>query len=80
MTYYEALKWLAKKYHIEVKERELTDEEKQAHSLRESLFIMNEFARDYFQNILYQHVDGKSIGMTYFRHCQEIPIRIQHFL
>ena len=67
MTYYEALKWLAKKYHIEVKERELTDEEKQAHSLRESLFIMNEFARDYFQNILYQHVDGKSIGMTYFR-------------
>ena len=67
MTYYEALKWLAKKYHIEVKERELTSEEKEAQSLRESLFVVNEFARDYFQNILYNHIDGKSIGMTYFR-------------
>ena len=67
MTYYEALKWLAKKYHIEVKERELTNEEKEAQSVRESLFVVNEFARDYFQNILYNHVDGKSIGMTYFR-------------
>ena len=67
MNYYEALKWLAKKYHIEVKERELTNEEKEAQSLRESLFVVNEFARDYFQNILYNHVDGKSIGMTYFR-------------
>ena len=67
MTYYEALKWLAKKYHIEVKERELTSEEKEAQSLRESLFVVNEFARDYFQQILNHHVDGKSIGMTYFR-------------
>ena len=67
MTYYEALKWLAKKYHIEVKERELTNEEKEAQGLRESLFVVNEFARDYFQNILYNHIDGKSIGMTYFR-------------
>ena len=67
MNYYEALKWLAKKYHIEVKERELTNEEKEAQSLRESLFVVNEFARNYFQNILYNHVDGKSIGMTYFR-------------
>ena len=67
MSYYEALKWLAKKYHIEVKERELTSEEKEAQSLRESLFVVNEFARDYFQNILYNHIDGKSIGMTYFR-------------
>ena len=67
MNYYEALKWLANKYHIEVKERELTNEEKEAQSIRESLFVVNEFARDYFQNILYNHVDGKSIGMTYFR-------------
>ena len=67
MNYYEALKWLANKYHIEVKERELTNEEKAAQSLRESLFVVNEFARDYFQNILYNHIDGKSIGMTYFR-------------
>ena len=67
MTYPEALKWLAKKYHIEVKERELSNEEKEAQSVRESLFVVNEFARDYFQNILYNHIDGKSIGMTYFR-------------
>ena len=67
MSYPEALKWLAKKYHIEVKERELTTEEKEAQSVRESLFVVNEFARDYFQNVLYNHIDGKSIGMTYFR-------------
>ena len=67
MTYPEALKWLAKKYHIEVKVRELSNEEKEAQSVRESLFVINEFARDYFQNVLYNHIDGKSIGMTYFR-------------
>ena len=67
MNYPEALRWLAKKYHIEIKERELTNEEKEAQSVRESLFVVNEFARDYFQNILYNHIDGKSIGMTYFR-------------
>ena len=67
MNYPEALRWLAKKYHIEIKERELTTEEKEAQNVRESLFVVNEFARDYFQNILYNHVDGKSIGMAYFR-------------
>ena len=67
MTYPEALKWLAKKYHIEVKEKELTTEEKEAQSVRESLFVVNSFARDYFQDILYNHIDGKSIGMAYFR-------------
>ncbi len=67
MTYPEALRWLAKKYHIEIKERELTNEEKEAQNVRESLFVVNEFARDYFQNILNNHIDGKSIGMQYFR-------------
>lgn len=67
LSYYEALKWLAKKYNIEIKERELTDEEKQAHNLRESLFVVNQFAADYFQDILHHHVDGQSIGMTYLR-------------
>ena len=67
MSYPEALRWLAKKYHIEIKERELTNEEKEAQNVRESLFVVNEFARDYFQQILYNHIDGKSIGMTYFR-------------
>ncbi len=67
LSYYEALKWLAKKYNIEIKERELTEEEKQAHSLRESLFVVNQFAAEYFQDILYNHIDGQRIGMTYLR-------------
>ena len=67
LSYYEALKWLAKKYNIEIKERELTEEEKQAHNLRESLFVVNQFACDYFQDILYNHIDGQRIGMTYLR-------------
>ena len=67
MSYPEALKYLAKKYGIEIKERELSSEEKIAQSERESLFIVNNFARDYFQNILKNHVDGQSIGMAYFR-------------
>jgi DNA primase len=67
MSYYEALKFLARKYSIEVKERELSNEEKEAQSVRESMFIVNGFARDYFQNILKNHIDGRSIGMAYFR-------------
>ena len=67
LSYYEALKWLAKKYNIEIKERELTKEEKQSQSLRESLFLVNQFAAEYFQDILYNNIDGQSIGMTYFR-------------
>ncbi len=67
MTYYEALKYLAKKYNIEVKERELSNEEKQAQSDRESMFIVNNFAREYFQGILRNHVEGRSIGLAYFR-------------
>lgn len=67
LSYYEALKYLAKKYNIEIKERELSNEEKQAQNTRESMFIVNSFARDYFQDILTNHIDGKSIGMAYFR-------------
>ena len=67
LNYYEALKWLAKKYSIEVKERELSDEEKQAQSIRESLFLINDFANSYFQDILHNHPDGQAIGMSYFR-------------
>lgn len=67
MSYPEALRYLAKKYGIEIKERELSNEEKAMQSERESLFIVNQFARDYFQNILKNHVDGRSIGLAYFR-------------
>lgn len=67
LSYPEALKYLAKKYHIEVKERELTDEEKKAQSTRDSLFILNEFARDYFVKVLHEIPEGKHIGLSYFR-------------
>lgn len=67
MSYYEALKYLAKKYNIEIHERELTNEEKQIRSTRESMFVVNAFARDYFKDILRNHVEGQSIGMAYFR-------------
>lgn len=67
MSYPEALKWLAKKYHIEVQERELTDKQRQTQSVRESLLVVSEFARDYFSNTLQNHADGKSIGQSYFR-------------
>ena len=67
MTYPEALRWLANKYHIEIHERELTDREKEEQSRRESMLIINEWARDYFENLLHNHADGKAIGMQYFR-------------
>ena len=67
MAYYEALKYLAKKYNIEVREREMTDEEKVLESERESMFIINDYARTYFKDILYTHSEGKSIGLSYFK-------------
>lgn len=67
LSYYEALKFLANKYNIEVQERELTEEQKEAQNERESLFIINEYARDYFVNNLHQHLEGKSIGLSYFK-------------
>lgn len=67
MTYPEALRWLAKKYNIEIQERELSQEEKDAESKRESMFIVNEWAASYFEDILHNHVDGVAIGMQYFR-------------
>ena len=67
MTYPDALRWLANKYHIEIKERELTSEEKEKESERESMFIVNEWASKYFEDILQNDVDGRAIGMQYFR-------------
>ena len=67
LSYAEALRFLAKKYSIEVEERELTDEQRQAYNERESLFILNEYARDHFMNTLHNHIDGKTIGLSYFR-------------
>ena len=67
VTSLEALKYLAKKYGIEVKERELSNEERQAQNDRESAFIVNQFARDYYHDILLNNPDGRSIGLAYFR-------------
>lgn len=67
LSYYEALKFLAKKYNIEVVEKELTSEEKQAQSDRDSMFILNEFARDYFVKKLHDDPEGKAIGLSYFK-------------
>jgi DNA primase len=67
LSYYEALKYVARKYGIEVVEKEFTDEEKQAQSDRESMFILNEYARDYFVKTLHKHPEGKAVGLSYFR-------------
>lgn len=67
MTYPEALRWLAQKYHIEIREREQTDEEKREQSERESMFIVNEWVANYFSSLLYDDPDGIALGMQYFR-------------
>ena len=67
LTYPEALRYLAKKYNIEVKEREQTDEEKAEQSERESLFIVNEWANEWFQQQMNDTVDGRAVGLAYFR-------------
>jgi DNA primase len=67
ITYPEALRWLAKKYNIEIQERELTDEEKREQNDRESMFVVNEWACHYFHEILMNDADGKAIGRAYFR-------------
>ena len=68
LSYPDALRWLAKKYHIEIKERELTDEEKQEESMRESLFVINQYALQFFTDTLHNTDEGKAIGLNYFRH------------
>ena len=67
ITYPEALRWLAKKYNIEIVEKEMTDEEREAQSERESMFIVNEWAKDWFHDILKNDPDGIAIGKQYFR-------------
>ncbi len=67
MTYPEALRGLANKYHIEIKERELSDDERREQNERESMFIVNEWAAKHFEDTLHNNVDGLAIGMQYFR-------------
>lgn len=67
LSYPDALRYLAKKYHIEIKEREQTDEEKAEQSERESMFVVNEWANEWFQQQMNDTVDGRAVGLAYFR-------------
>ena len=67
MSYQEALRWLAKKYNIEIKEREESAEEKAEASLRESMFAVNQFGMEHFERILRETNDGRDIGLAYFK-------------
>lgn len=66
-TYPEAIKYLAKKYNIEIEETEQTNEQKEEDNERESLYLVNEFANSYFQNILFKTDQGQAIGLSYFK-------------
>lgn len=68
MTYNEALRYLAKKYGIEIKERELTDAERAQADARESLLAVSDFAISHFEHNLTDTADGRDIGLAYFRH------------
>ena len=67
LSYPDALRWLARKYHIEIKERELTNEEVQAQNMRESMFVINQYAQQFFVDTLFGTQEGEAIGMSYFR-------------
>ena len=67
LSYIDALKYLAKKYHIEIVEKEASAEEIAIKNERESLLIVSEFAGNYFHDILYNNDEGKTIGMAYFK-------------
>lgn len=66
-TYPEAIRHLARKYNIDIEETEQSDEQKEQASERESMFLVSEFARDYFHDILLNHPKGKAIGLSYFK-------------
>ena len=66
-SYPEALKWLAKKYNIEIEETEQSDEQKEQTNERESMFLVSNFAKDYFHNLMLNTNQGKAIGLSYFK-------------
>ena len=67
LSFPEAIKWLGKKYGIEVREKEETAEEKAAASVREGMFVLNDWACDFFEHTLHDHPDGLAVGMAYLR-------------
>lgn len=68
LSFTEALRYFAKKYNIEIEEREMTDEEKRAEGDRENMLVLNEFAMRYFEKTLKDTPDGRDIGLSYFRY------------
>ena len=67
LSYYDALRYLAKKYHIEIVEKEVSHEELQKRNDRESLFVLNTFAQTYFEDTLWKRDEGKAVGLSYFK-------------
>lgn len=67
MNYVEALRWLANRYGIEVQETQLTDEQRKENTVREAMFVVNNWAAEYYSDILYNDVDGRAVGLQYFR-------------
>lgn len=78
-TYPEALRYLAKKYHIEIEETEISSEEKEKANERESLYIVSEYAQKFFEETLTQTEEGKAIGLTYFKERGFTPETIKKF-
>jgi DNA primase len=67
VSYVDALRYLAKKYNIEIQEKELTPEEAAQHTARESMFVINSYAQKYFSDILHKHAEGIAVGLSYFK-------------
>ena len=66
-SYPEAIRWLAKKYNIEIEETEQSDEQKEQINERESMFLVSKFAKDYFHDVLLNTQQGRAIGLSYFK-------------
>ncbi|MGY8953091.1 MAG: CHC2 zinc finger domain-containing protein, partial [Flavobacteriales bacterium] len=78
-TYPEALRFLAKKYNIELEEEEYTTEQKEAENERESLYIVTQYAQEYFDRQLQETDEGKSVGLGYFKQRGFTPETIETF-
>ena len=67
MTFYEAIRWLGRKYGIEIEEKKMNDEERQQQTDREGMFNLNEFAQKCFEDDLFNTPEGRNVGLAYFR-------------
>ena len=67
LSYPEALRWLAKRYNIEIQEKELSDDQRREQSDREGVFIVNKWTAEYYHDVLLNDVDGRAVGLQYFR-------------